>query len=122
MVPASAAQSFTRVRVWGQLTDAESQSAAEQVLPHLTQWSRLLVDAAHLENASESLTRFLRSSRSSFPADVRQAAVIGPRAAAPARTWVRVMNPRSAGVQAFASEEQALAWLLSSHHTTSGGS
>jgi hypothetical protein len=114
---------YLEVRLWGSVTQAEFDAMAEAARPHLREWLRVLVDASDLENAPEVLTMLLRAPcRAQIPHGVRQAAVVGPRAAAVARAWVRVVSPGSGGAQAFSSREPALEWLLLEYQTTTGGS
>lgn len=120
---AASAGAFLDVRLWGTLTQDEFDDAAESIGPALHEWHRVLLDAADLDNAGESFTMFLRSGcRGRIPPGQRQAAVIGPDAAAVARSWVRVASQGSAGTQAFPARAPAVAWLAAAYQATTGGS
>lgn len=111
------------VRLWGTLTPDEFDEAAESIVPALSEWARILVDAAELDNPTEVLKMFLQARwRPRLPEHLRQAAVVNPRAAAVARAWIRVASPRSAGAQAFRDRRSALDWLLADYQSTTGGS
>lgn len=123
IVPASAAVGFLEVRLVDIVTQSEFDAAAVEIAPSLQRWARVLVDATTLSNASEVLTMLLRAPcRAQWPVDVRQAAVVRQQAAAVARSWIRATGPGSAGTQAFATREAAVAWLDQEYQTTTGGS
>lgn len=123
IVPASPTLGFVEVRLRDAVTQSEFDAAAIEIAPSLHRWARVLVDATALTNAPDVLTMLLRAPcRGQWPADVRQAAVVRPQAAAVARSWIRVMGPGSAGTQAFATRDSAVAWLGQEFQTTTGGS
>ncbi len=114
---------YVDVRLWGTLTQGEFDQAVVGILAAAQEWSRILVDASALHNAGATLTMFMKSDcRGQLPRHVRQAAVVGPSAAAVARTWIRVASEGSAGTQAFAAREPAIEWLLADYQTTTSGS
>ena len=118
-----ATDAYVDIRLWGILTQEEFDTAAASMLPALREWSRVLFDAADLENAGEAFAMFLKSTwRGDLPTGLRQAAVVGPTAAAVARAWMRVAGPGSAGTQAFRERGPAVEWLLAEYQTTTGGS
>lgn len=119
----STSATFVDVRIWGTLTRAEFDDAAVVMRTVLQPWTRVLFDAAELENAAEVFTMFVQAPwRAELPSDIRQAAVIGPRAAAVARSWIRQASAGSAGTQAFTTRDAAVEWLLREYQTTTGGS
>jgi hypothetical protein len=121
--PASSTRAFVEVRLLDEVTPSEFDAAAAELAPAVRPWTRLLVDATALSNASDVLTMLLRAPcRAQWPAHVRQAAVVRQQAAAVARAWIRATGPGSAGTQAFASRESAVAWLEQEFQTTTGGS
>jgi hypothetical protein len=121
--PETSVDEYVDIRLSGIVTREELDGAADAFVPSLHEWSRILVDAADLDNPAEVLKMFVQSSwRPRMPQHLRQAAVVGPQAAAIARSWMRVAGPGSSGVQAFRAREPALAWLLTEYQTTTGGS
>lgn len=119
----SPTQAFVDVRLLGVVTQAEFDGAATEISVVLEPWTRVLIDAMALANAAEVLTMFMRvPCREQWPANVRQAAVVGQQAAAVARSWIRAAGPGSAGTQAFTSRESAITWLEQVYQTTTGGS
>lgn len=116
-------QTCTEVRLWGTVTAADIDDLSERLTAVAGEWSRILYDAAEVENPSEALALFLRSPwRVAMPAHVRQAAVVGPGAAAVARAWLRATREGTSGTQSFTSSEQAREWLMSGYQAVSGGS
>jgi hypothetical protein len=121
--PASTTRAFVEVRLLDVVTQSEFDAATAKLAPVLHPWTRLLVDATALSNAPDVLTMLLRAPcRAQWPTHVRQAAVVRQQAAAVARAWIRATGPGSAGTQAFASRESAVAWLEREFQTTTGGS
>lgn len=117
------AGAYLDVRLWGTLTRGEFDRATEEMLPALHEWSRILFDAADLDNTAGVLTMVLQTDACDrMPSHLRQAAVVGPRAAGVARAWVRTVGPGSAGAQAFPAREPAVEWLLAEYQSTTGGS
>ncbi len=116
------ADAYLEVTVWGLLTPEEFAAAGSEVRALAHEWCRVLIDATELENPGEAFTLFMRAEwRGQLPR-MRQAAVIGPKAAAVARSWVRLVSVGSGGTQAFAAREPALDWLLAEYQTVTGGS
>ena len=123
IVPASPTVGFLEVRLFDVVTQSEFDEAAIETAPLLHPWMRLLLDATELVNAPDVLTMLLRGPcRGQWPAHVRQAAVVRQQAAAVARSWIRATGHGSAGTQAFATREYAVAWLGQEYQTTTGGS
>ena len=98
IVPASPTLGFVEVRLRDAVTQSEFDAAAIEIAPSLHRWARVLVDATALTNAPDVLTMLLRAPcRGQWPADVRQAAVVRPQAAAVARPGP-VPGPQTAAV------------------------
>ena len=121
--PASPEREFVEVTLTGIVTPEEFAAAVPDVRANLPRWTRSLYDASGLANAGEVLALLVKAPCSGrMPEGVRHAAVLPPGSPAVARTFVRVASPGSAGAQAFAAREPAVAWLLQEYQTTTGGS
>lgn len=111
------------LRASGTLTGEDFEAISDGLLGFAHEWCRVLYDAADVTEAPAALTLYLRSRwRREMPPHVRQALVVGPGAAAVARTWTRAAREGSAGVQAFPTREQALEWLRADYQAMTGGS
>jgi hypothetical protein len=114
---------YVALRMWGTVTAPEFDQISERLIDEVPEWSRLLYDAADLDDPTGALTLFFRSPwRRQIPGHVRQAAVVGPGAAAVARAWTRSAREGSAGAQAFPDRDGAVEWLVGEYQTTTGGS
>ena len=114
---------FVVVRMWETVTAEEFDDMSDALMSSVHEWSRLMYDTSGLDDPTEALTLFFRSRwRKQMPQHVRQAAVVGPTAAAVARAWTRSAREGSAGAQAFPTREAAVEWLLAEFQTTTGGS
>ncbi len=123
LTPAGTPDGFVEVCLTGVVTQGEFDELSDRLAQHMHEWSRVLFDAASLENPTEVLTMVVRATcRVVLLAHVRQALVVGDNAAAAARTWVRLSSPGSAGVQAFTSRDVAVEWLVAAYQSTTGGS
>lgn len=111
------------VSMSGEIGEQEFGSLVREYRESVAPWTRVLIDASTVINASSILTMLVQArNHGECPEGVRQAAVVPESAAAVARTWVRLISPGSGGVQAFTSERSALTWLQEAIQSTSGGS
>lgn len=109
--------------MWGTVSEADIDLMSGRLLDDAREWTRVLYDATEVENAAEALARFLKSPwRSASPANIRQAAVVGPQAAGVARAWLRATRDGTAGTQSFTTREAAREWLLAGYQSVTGGS
>lgn len=123
ITPAPSPDGVTELQVWGEVTAAEFDQISSGLLEVAHEWCRVLYDGVGVDDAAAALTLYLRSRwRKEMPPHVRQALVVGPSAAAVARTWTRAAREGSAGVQAFPSRDAALEWLRADYQATTGGS
>lgn len=115
--------SYWRVDLVGEVTAEDFRHLAADYRAQVGTWSRVLIDASGLVNASQALTLLVRErGAAACIAEVRQAAVVNESSAAAARSWVRLVAPGSGGAQAFVSREAALSWLCQPVQSTTGGS
>jgi hypothetical protein len=116
-------EAYLEVRMWGTVSEADIDLMSGRLLDDAREWTRVLYDATEVENAAEALARFLKSPwRSASPANIRQAAVVGPQAAGVARAWLRATRDGTAGTQSFTTREAAREWLLAGYQSVTGGS